>query len=237
MFTYDERTKLFWFNSSSFENEGQYTLIGIVLGLAIYNNCILDVHFPMVVYRKLMGKKGTFRDLADANPVSHRSIKCLEKSTTNANANKCLFGGKVLHQSLKELLEYEGSVEEDMMITFQISQTDLFGNPLMYDLRENGDKIPVTNENRKVSQTLIVLLNTKDQLLMRFLCCVRVCVGVRGAVFRVHTEQKRGEAVQSLQERLSHGHQRVAAQIPVQTGGNRAADLREQGECAKFPKL
>lgn len=60
--------------------------------------------------------------------------------------------GKVLYQSLKELLEYEGSVEEDMMITFQISQTDLFGNPLMYDLRENGDKIPVTNENRKVSK-------------------------------------------------------------------------------------
>lgn len=73
MFTYDERTKLFWFNPSSFENEGQYTLIGIVLGLAIYNNCILDVHFPMVVYRKLMGKKGTFRDLADANPVSIHS--------------------------------------------------------------------------------------------------------------------------------------------------------------------
>lgn len=71
MFTYDEYTKLFWFNPSSFENEGQYTLIGIVLGLAIYNNCILDVHFPMVVYRKLMGKKGTFRDLADANPVRH----------------------------------------------------------------------------------------------------------------------------------------------------------------------
>lgn len=57
---------------------------------------------------------------------------------------------KVLHQSLKELLEYEGCVEDDMMITFQISQTDLFGNPLMYNLRENGDKIPVTNENRKV---------------------------------------------------------------------------------------
>lgn len=47
-------------------------------------------------------------------------------------------------------MEYEGSVEEDMMITFQISHTDLFGNPLMHDLRENGDKIPVTNENRKV---------------------------------------------------------------------------------------
>uniref|UniRef100_A0A8C7XIV4 Ubiquitin-protein ligase E3A n=1 Tax=Oryzias sinensis TaxID=183150 RepID=A0A8C7XIV4_9TELE len=135
MFTYDEYTKLFWFNPSSFENEGQYTLIGIVLGLAIYNNCILDVHFPMVVYRKLMGKKGTFRDLADANPV--------------------------LNQSLKELLEYEGSVEEDMMITFQISHNDLFGNPLMYDLRENGDKIPVTNDNRRefVAQYSDYILN------------------------------------------------------------------------------
>ena len=52
-----------------------------------------------------------------------------------------------------EFQEMSDRVEEDMMITFQISQTDLFGNPLMYDLRENGDKIPVTNENRKVSQT------------------------------------------------------------------------------------
>lgn len=60
---------------------------------------------------------------------------------------------QVLHQSLKELLEYEGNVEEDMMITFQISQTDLFGNPLMYDLREGGDKIPVTNDNRKVRRS------------------------------------------------------------------------------------
>jgi ubiquitin-protein ligase E3 A len=74
MFTYDEATKLFWFNPSSFETEGQFTLIGIVLGLAIYNNCILDVHFPMVVYRKLMGKKGTFRDLGDSHPVSCPSL-------------------------------------------------------------------------------------------------------------------------------------------------------------------
>ena len=69
MFTYDQETRSFWFNSSSLENEAQYSLIGIVLGLAIYNNCILDVHFPMVVYRKLMGKKGTFQDLADSHPV------------------------------------------------------------------------------------------------------------------------------------------------------------------------
>lgn len=72
------------------------------------------------------------------------------------NGADCLFL-QVLYQSLKDLQEYEGNVEEDMMITFQISQTDLFGNPLMYDLKEGGDKIPVTNENRKVSSLLQAL--------------------------------------------------------------------------------
>uniref|UniRef100_UPI0037E7B7A4 ubiquitin-protein ligase E3A n=1 Tax=Semicossyphus pulcher TaxID=241346 RepID=UPI0037E7B7A4 len=123
MFTYDDDTKLFWFNSSSLENEAQYTLVGLVLGLAIYNNCILDVHFPMVVYRKLMGKKGTDSDLSDSHPA--------------------------LYQSLKNLLEYTGNVKEDMMLTFQISHTDLFGNPVLHDLKEQGEQIPVTEENRQ----------------------------------------------------------------------------------------
>lgn len=70
MFTYSSETRQFWFNCNSFENDAQFTLIGIVLGLAIYNSTIVDVHFPSVVYRKLVGKKGTFQDLADVDPVS-----------------------------------------------------------------------------------------------------------------------------------------------------------------------
>lgn len=69
MFTYDDDTQVFWFNSSSLENDAQYTLIGLVLGLAIYNNCILDLHFPMIVYKKLIGKKGAYFDLSDSHPV------------------------------------------------------------------------------------------------------------------------------------------------------------------------
>lgn len=57
---------------------------------------------------------------------------------------------QALYHSMKELLDYEGDVEKDMMLTFQITQTDLFGNPVMHDLRENGEDIPVTNNNRKV---------------------------------------------------------------------------------------
>lgn len=69
MFVYNEEQNIFWFNSTSFENDGQFTLIGIMLGLAIYNSTIVDVHFPPVVYRKLMGKKGMFEDLNEVDPV------------------------------------------------------------------------------------------------------------------------------------------------------------------------
>ena len=70
MFIWDDDTRLFWFNPTSFEQESQYTLIGMLFGLAIYNNCILDIHFPSVIYRKLMGVEGTFEDLKESHPVS-----------------------------------------------------------------------------------------------------------------------------------------------------------------------
>lgn len=169
---------------------------------------------------------------------------------------------KVLYQSLKELLEYEGSVEEDMMITFQISQTDLFGNPLMYDLRENGDKIPVTNENRKVNRIYCFIcmlysllyhqlgleLTQMDMLWMIRCFCVTelrelswcsrwcVCAGVCGTVCRIYAEQKCGEAVQSIQEGLPHGYQWVSSQISVPTGGNRAPHLWKQSKISFFFK-
>lgn len=37
-----------------------------------------------------------------------------------------------------------------MSLSFQISHTDLFGNPILYDLKENGEQISVTKDNRQV---------------------------------------------------------------------------------------
>lgn len=70
MFICQPDSQSVWFSPMSFESDAQFGLVGIVLGLAIYNNVILAVNFPMVVYRKLMGKKGSFEDLQDWNPVS-----------------------------------------------------------------------------------------------------------------------------------------------------------------------
>ena len=66
---YDEDTRQHWFNPVSFESEQQYHLIGLLLGLAIYNNIILDICFPIVVYRKLIGCTTTFHDLYSSHPV------------------------------------------------------------------------------------------------------------------------------------------------------------------------
>ncbi|XP_043268036.1 ubiquitin-protein ligase E3A [Venturia canescens] len=124
MFTTQEETKTTWFNPTSFESDAQFTLIGIVLGLAIYNNVILDVRFPMVVYRKLLGRKGGFADLEDWSPT--------------------------LYRSLTEMLNYTGDdMAETFMQTFRVGYKDVFGTVLFHELRENGDEIYVNQENKE----------------------------------------------------------------------------------------
>ncbi|KYQ55296.1 Ubiquitin-protein ligase E3A [Trachymyrmex zeteki] len=125
MFTTQEDTQMTWFNPTSFESDAQFTLIGIVIGLAIYNNVILDVRFPMVVYRKLLGRKGGFPDLEDWSPT--------------------------LYRTMKELIEYTGDdMPETFMQTFRVSYRDVFGSLSFHELKENGDELYVTQENKLV---------------------------------------------------------------------------------------
>ncbi len=71
MFIYDDTKRQYLFNPTSFETEGQFNLIGIVFGLAIYNGIILDVSFPPVLYKKLLGQQGRFEDMKDSHNVSY----------------------------------------------------------------------------------------------------------------------------------------------------------------------
>ncbi|KAL7068532.1 HECT domain-containing family protein [Cryptosporidium serpentis] len=74
MFIYYENTRLFWFNMASLESDGEFELIGVILALAIYNGIILDVHFPLAVYKKLLGFKTGIRDLYEIQPGYARSL-------------------------------------------------------------------------------------------------------------------------------------------------------------------
>ncbi|KAJ1670823.1 putative E3 ubiquitin-protein ligase [Coemansia sp. RSA 25] len=44
----------YWFNPASLESSNQYFLVGIVVGLALYNSTILDLHLPLPVFKKLL---------------------------------------------------------------------------------------------------------------------------------------------------------------------------------------
>jgi hypothetical protein len=58
-----------WFNHASLETGLQYHLVGLILGLAVYNGIIVNVQFPLVVYKKLLGHKLTFEDFKRTFPT------------------------------------------------------------------------------------------------------------------------------------------------------------------------
>lgn len=70
-----QESRCFWFSATALENAREFNLIGKVFGLAIYNSVILDVHFPMVVYKKLMGNRPKLEDLEDCNPQLARGLR------------------------------------------------------------------------------------------------------------------------------------------------------------------
>jgi hypothetical protein len=48
MFKYFEESRLLWFNSDSLESTQEFELIGLLIGVAIYNSIIIDLRMPLV---------------------------------------------------------------------------------------------------------------------------------------------------------------------------------------------
>ena len=110
-----------WFNSDCIWNYDGYYLVGVLLGLAVYNGVILDVHFPNTVYRKLLGLPLGLEDMVDEQ----------------------------VRNGLQNLLDYEGDDVEDIFcMTFEVTWMDL-GAERRRELKPGGANIPVTNDNRE----------------------------------------------------------------------------------------
>ena len=69
MFTYHQDSRLLWFNGQSLESNFKFELVGVLLGVAIYNSNILDLHLPMACYKKLLNIQPTLSDLTELNPA------------------------------------------------------------------------------------------------------------------------------------------------------------------------
>jgi ubiquitin-protein ligase E3 A len=110
-----------WFNPDCFWNDEGYYLSGILVGLAVYNSTLLDVHFPPAVYRKLLAQPLGLEDMVDED-IKH---------------------------GLQQLLEYEGDDVEDVFcLTFEVNWVDL-GEEKVKELKPNGSNIPVTSKNKE----------------------------------------------------------------------------------------
>ncbi|CAD7927436.1 unnamed protein product [Amoebophrya sp. A120] len=127
MFNYNPDNKTYWFNLGSFENNLQYELFGTLLGIAIYNHVILDIRFPLAVYQKLLSDDATGR--------------------ANFTVDDLLEVSPDMGRSLLQLLEFEGNVEETFCRDF-VASYESFGAEIQVPLKEGGESIPVTNENR-----------------------------------------------------------------------------------------
>lgn len=141
MFVYKEETRVFWFNVAS-PDAPEFVLVGTMLGLAIYNSVILDLPFPLLVYKKLCGKPVTLEDVNDLDPQTYRNL--------------C------------SLLDYKGDDIVDVYcLDFSVS-FDYFGATKVVNLVPNGASVPVTQENKQQYVKLFVQWLLVDSVTEQF---------------------------------------------------------------------
>jgi E3 ubiquitin-protein ligase HECTD2 len=151
MFAYDEDSHFCYFNPHSFETTDQFFLVGVVLGLAIYNSTILDVALPPFAFRKLLaaGPPAAPGATSHAKPPMTYTLEDL------AEYRPALASG--LHQ----LLEYDGDVESTFCRDF-VADIERYGQMIQVPLCPDGENRAVTNANRREFVDLYVryLLDT-----------------------------------------------------------------------------
>nr|XP_021505907.1 probable E3 ubiquitin-protein ligase HERC3 isoform X4 [Meriones unguiculatus] len=123
MFTYYQDSSLLWFSDTCFVEHNWFHLIGITCGLAIYNSTVVDLHFPLALYKKLLNVKPGLEDLKELSPTEGRS--------------------------LQELLDYPGEdVEETFCLNFTVCR-ESYGVVEQKRLIPGGDRVAVCKDNRQ----------------------------------------------------------------------------------------
>lgn len=97
-------------------------MIGILFGLAIYNDVLIDIRFPRVFYKKLLNEKLDLSDLEDLDPQ--------------------------MHKNLVYILNYsENNLEDTLGLCFEV-EVENFGELHAIELKENGKNIFINQSNK-----------------------------------------------------------------------------------------
>ncbi|KAL8694400.1 MAG: hypothetical protein Q9218_000966 [Villophora microphyllina] len=137
LFVYDDDSHYCYFNPNTFETSDQFFLVGVVLGLAIYNSTILDVALPPFLYRKLLASGPCYAGsvTSTAQPAPEYTLVDLGEFQPS------------LASGLRQLLEYDGDVEEAFCHDFVV-ESDRYGQSVQVPLCPNGEKKALTSNNR-----------------------------------------------------------------------------------------
>eukprot|EP00929_Paragymnodinium_shiwhaense_P034741 TRINITY_DN18867_c0_g1_i1.p1 TRINITY_DN18867_c0_g1~~TRINITY_DN18867_c0_g1_i1.p1 ORF type:complete len:1329 (-),score=281.95 TRINITY_DN18867_c0_g1_i1:290-4276(-) len=78
MFKADEESRYLWFEPMSFTDPEDFQMVGMILGLAVYNNLPgLDVNLPLAVFKKLKKLPVTMSDFQQAFPSHAASLQAV----------------------------------------------------------------------------------------------------------------------------------------------------------------
>jgi ubiquitin-protein ligase E3 A len=112
---------LYWFNpvNLALDEPLPYGTLGISVALAVYNNILLPIRFPVVLYKKLLKKKTSIVDLEELDPI--------------------------IVNTFRNLLKRREDVR-DAALTF-VAHVDNFGESREIPLIPNGSEIDVTDDN------------------------------------------------------------------------------------------
>ena len=133
-----------WFNKDCTWAREEFRLVGLLLGLAVYNDVTLNVNFSRVIYKKMLRQSVGFDDILDLDPD--------------------------LHHGFMQMLEYSpaSEVENVFCRTHVVSWTDMLGQERKVNLLPGGDDIPVTGENRGVFVNLFASWMVNDSVSTQF---------------------------------------------------------------------
>ncbi|XP_064782596.1 probable E3 ubiquitin-protein ligase HERC3 isoform X2 [Oncorhynchus masou masou] len=67
-----EDSGLAWFTTSGGD---EFYLLGLLCGKALYNQCVLNLCFPLVLFKKLLGLTTTLDDLKELSPTEARGLQ------------------------------------------------------------------------------------------------------------------------------------------------------------------
>ncbi|XP_068168480.1 probable E3 ubiquitin-protein ligase HERC3 isoform X2 [Antennarius striatus] len=94
MFMFDDSKTLVWFPSKVTEEDKKtFLVLGVLCGLAMYNQCIMRLPFPLVLFKKLLDVEPTLEDLKEFSNIG---------------------------RSLQDVLDYEDDVLQNLYMSYLI---------------------------------------------------------------------------------------------------------------------